>query len=65
MSPKATPTAAADPVLEAWEGFRRGERFPDPYDWVVLDAKRAGQLTCAPKLFSDGRYTLCASTQRR
>ena len=32
---------------------------------VVLDAKRAGQLTCAPKLFSDGRYTLCASTQRR
>ena len=51
--------------VEAWEDFLRGGSFPDRYDWVVLDAKRAEQLTCAPKLFSDGRYTLCASTQRR
>jgi hypothetical protein len=51
--------------VAAWADFLRGGSFPDPYDWLVLDAKRAKQLTCAPKLFSDGRYTLCASTQRR
>jgi hypothetical protein len=51
--------------VEAWQDFLRGGSFPDRYDWVVLDAKRAEQVTCVPKLFSDGRYTLCASTQRR
>jgi hypothetical protein len=51
--------------VAAWEDFRRTGSFPDPYDWIVLDAKRAQQVTCVPKLFSDGRYTLCASTQRR
>ena len=51
--------------VEAWEDFLRSESFPDPYDWVVLDARRARQLACAPQVFSDGRYTLCASRQRR
>ena len=51
--------------VEAWKDYVRTGSFPDPYDWVVLDGKRTKQVTCAPKLFSDGRYTLCASTQRR
>ena len=43
----------------------RSGSFPDRYDWVVLDAKRLEHVACVPKSFSDGRYTLCASTQRR
>ena len=50
--------------VEAWEDYVRTGSFPDSYDWVVLDAKRV-RTTCAPKFFSAGRYTLCASTQRR
>jgi hypothetical protein len=50
--------------VEEWTNFVRTGRFPHRYDWVVLDGKRV-KTTCAPKLFVDGRYTLCASTQRR
>ncbi len=50
--------------VAAWQEFVRTGNFPDDYDWVVLDAKRV-KTTCAPKFFSDGGYTLCASTQRR
>ncbi len=51
--------------VAAWKDFVRTGSFPDRYDWLVLDAKRAEQVTCVPKVFSDGRYALCASTQRR
>ncbi len=50
--------------VEDWEEYVRTGSFPGRYDWVVLDGKRV-RTTCAPKLLSDGRYTLCASTQRR
>ena len=48
--------------VEEWQDFVRNGRFPDTYDWVVLDSKRV-RATCAPKLFSGGRYTLCAGTE--
>ncbi|MBA3384057.1 MAG: hypothetical protein H0T20_05320 [Actinobacteria bacterium] len=50
--------------VEAWSEYVQTGSFPDRYDWVVLDGKRV-RTTCAPKFLSGGRYTLCASTQRR
>ena len=50
--------------VEAWKDYVRTGSFPDRYDWVVLDGRRV-RTTCAPKFFSAGRYTLCASTQSR
>lgn len=50
--------------VAAWERYVRTGSFPGRYDWVVLDDRRT-KTTCAPKVFSDGRYVLCASTQRR
>jgi hypothetical protein len=50
--------------VDDWEEYVRTGSFPGRYDWVVLDGKRV-RTTCAPKLLSSGRYTLCASTQRR
>ncbi|MEP7334641.1 MAG: DUF6541 family protein [Actinomycetota bacterium] len=50
--------------VEEWNHYVRTGELLDRYDWVVLDRKRV-RITCAPKVLSDGRYTLCASTQRR
>jgi hypothetical protein len=50
--------------VEAWRDYVRTGSFPHRYDWVVVDSKRA-RRTCAPTFFSDPRYTICASKQRR
>ena len=50
--------------VEDWQGYVRTGSFPGRYDWVVLDDRRV-RITCNPKVLSSGRYTLCASTQRR
>ncbi len=34
--------------VESWEDYKRTGRFPDRYDWVVLDRERVNQVTCAP-----------------
>jgi hypothetical protein len=50
--------------VEDWEEYVRTGSFPGRYDWVVLDGLRV-KTTCAPRLLSDGRYTLCASREKR
>jgi hypothetical protein len=45
-----------------WNRYVRTGELLEAYDWIVLDGLRV-RTTCAPKLLSDGRYTLCASTQ--
>jgi hypothetical protein len=50
--------------VENWKEYVRTGSFPGRYDWLVLDGNRV-RVTCNPKVLSTGRYTLCASTQRR
>jgi hypothetical protein len=49
---------------QEWRRFARTGRFAGRYDWLVLDSLRT-RRTCAPTVYEDARYVLCASTQRR
>ncbi len=44
-----------------WKRYVKTGDFAERVDWILLDRRRAGQLDCRPKVYADGRYTLCPS----
>jgi Family of unknown function (DUF6541) len=45
--------------IRDWNAFLRGELWPGPSNWLVLDRQRVKGRTCPNPIYDDARYMLC------